>query len=80
MQPSDIVKLAASVTAGSITYDIARSRLSSNDHISMLDSLLAGGAGMIGGQIGGRVISEVMDRTGVTDLIDDTVGGLFGRW
>lgn len=78
MLASDIAKLAASIAAGSVSYDMARSRLSSDGDISLLDSILSGGAGALGGAIGGRVVSEVMDRTGVTDLIDDTVGSIFG--
>lgn len=77
MQPSDIAKLAASIAAGSMTYSAARRHLSSDGDLSILDSLVAGGAGALGGAIGGRVVSEIMDETGITDLIDDTVGGLF---
>lgn len=76
MKPSDIAKIAAQVTAGSISYEHAKTLLPSTN-IPLLDSLITGAGGMVGGAIGGRVIGEVMDRTGITDVIDDVVGDLF---
>jgi hypothetical protein len=77
MKSSDIAKLAASVAAGSISYEMARKTLSLDGDISLLDSLLASGSGLIGGAIGGKVIETVMDETGLTNLIDETFGSFW---
>lgn len=67
MQASDILKLAASVAAGSLTYEAAAESLSSDGDRSVLDSILAGGAGLAaGGLVGG-----LLDATGISGIVDD---------
>jgi hypothetical protein len=67
MRASDIAKLAAAIAAGSITYNAVVSQLDDDGDISLLDSILAGGAGSIAGAAAGKI----MDATGVSDLIDE---------
>lgn len=74
MEASDIAKLAASVAAGAITYDVATSLLGGNRELSLLDSLIAGAASGVVGSIAG----EVMDATGVSEIIDDVAGEVGG--
>lgn len=67
MRSSDIAKLAASIAAGSVTYSAVINQLDDDGDVSLLDSLLAGGAAAVAG----AVVSEAMDATGISDLIDD---------
>ena len=71
MRPSEIAKLAAGIAAGSLTYGAVVDDLDDDGDVSMLDSLLAGGASAITGALGGRIIGNAMDATGVSDLVDD---------
>ncbi len=76
MKASDIAKLAAGIAAGSITYGAAKSQLESDGDLSLLDNLLAAGAGAVAG----AAVSKVMDATGVSGLVDDvadTVSDIF---
>lgn len=74
MKASDIAKLAASIAAGAITYNAAVDMLDNDGDVSLLDSLIAAGAGGVaGGLIGG-----IMDKTGVSGLVDDVADDLFG--
>ena len=75
MHASDIAKIAASVVAGSLTYEAASHLLGGNN--SLLDQFIAGGAA----SVAGGVVGEVMDDLGVSGAIDKGVGefeSLFG--
>lgn len=67
MRASDIAKFVAAIAAGSITYNAVVSQLDDDGDISLLDSLLAGGAS----SIAGAITSSLMDKSGVSDIIDD---------
>lgn len=73
MRASDIAKLAASIAVGSITYEAAVDMLDNDGDVSLLDSLMAGA---VGGVAGG-IVSGLMDKTGVTGVVDDVLGGWF---
>ena len=73
MKASDIAKLAASIAAGSITYEAARDSLDPEHH-SLLDAAIAAGAGAVAGS----VAAAALDATGASDLIDDATDFLFG--
>lgn len=73
MKASDIAKLAAAVAAGSITQQAALTQLESDGERSLLDQLLAAGAGAATG----AAVAGLMDATGVSDLIDDVTDSIF---
>jgi hypothetical protein len=70
MKNSDIAKIAASVLAGQLSMSAARDLMGDDDH-SILESLVAGSAGIVGGAIGGSIIGSVMDETGISEALDD---------
>lgn len=78
MRTSEIAELAAAIAAGSISYSAAIDRLDDDGDVSILDSLIAGGAGALGGAIGGSVARTVMRKTGISRAIDDIADDLFG--
>lgn len=73
MQPSDIAKLAADFALGSVTAGF----ISEQYGPGILGEVLGivGGSAVAG--IVSKPVSNLMDSTGVSNLIDD-VGGLFG--
>jgi hypothetical protein len=73
MKASDIAKLAAAIAAGSITQQAALAQLESDGERSLLDQLLAAGAGAATG----TAVASIMDATGVSDLIDDVTDSIF---
>ncbi len=77
MRASDIAKLAASIAAGSLTYHAAIDMLDDDGDVSLLDGMMASGAGIVGGGVVGSIVGHVMDETGVSDLVDDISDTLF---
>ncbi len=73
MKASDIAKLAAAIAAGSITQQAALETLESDGERSLLDQLVAAGAGVATGS----AVAGIMDATGVTGLIDDVTESIF---
>jgi hypothetical protein len=73
MKASDIAKLAAAIAAGSITQQTALAQLESDGERSLLNQLLAAGAGAATG----TAVASIMDATGVSDLIDDVADSIF---
>jgi hypothetical protein len=67
MKASDIAKLAAGIAAGSLTYDAVVDQLDDDGDISLLDTILASGAGGVTGSI----VGGLMDATGVSEVIDE---------
>lgn len=70
MKASDIAKLATSVATGVVTYEVACNMLDDDGEVSTLDKLIAGGAGLGVAAATSGIVSDVMDATGVSDVID----------
>lgn len=63
MRVSDLAKLAAGFAAGSITAEAIESE---HGH-----DILGAVMGLAGGAVTGVMVSEVMDATGISDLLDE---------
>lgn len=70
LKASDIAKLSAGVAAGYFTASYVNSLIADGDD-STIESLLKSCTGLAAGGLASGITTTLMDKTGVSSLIDD---------